>query len=62
MSGWMFLRVKAPRKLEGPPRRSCGEYGCRIFLVGPAIEDGLCKPCRTELTELGGRTGAATPP
>lgn len=46
------------RALEGPPRSSCGECGCRIFLTGPAVGDGLCKPCRTE---LGGRSGAATP-
>jgi hypothetical protein len=31
--------------LEGPPR---GAYGCRIFLTGPALTDGLCKPCRRE--------------
>ena len=31
-----------------------------MFLVGPALQDGLCKLCRTELTELGGRTDAAT--
>lgn len=53
--------LSAPREPEGPPRGSCGECGCRIFLVGPALGDGLCKPCRTELTELRGRTGAATP-
>ncbi|WP_327328709.1 hypothetical protein OG735_41320 (plasmid) [Streptomyces sp. NBC_01210] len=53
--------LPAPRELEGPPRGSCGECGCRIFLTGPALEDGLCKPCRTELTELGGFTGEATP-
>lgn len=43
--------LPAPREPEGPPRGSCGECGCRILLVGPALEDGLCKPCRTELTE-----------
>ncbi|RPK55899.1 hypothetical protein [Streptomyces sp. ADI95-17] len=52
--------LPAPRELEGPPRGSCGECGCRIFLTGPALKDGLCKPCRTELAELGGRPGAAT--
>ncbi|WP_262371322.1 hypothetical protein [Streptomyces sp. WAC01526] len=40
--------VPAQREVEGPPRGSCDECGCRIFLVGPALEDGLCKPCRTE--------------
>ncbi|BCK72709.1 hypothetical protein Srufu_066620 [Streptomyces libani subsp. rufus] len=39
--------VPAQRKVEDPPRGSCGECGCRIFLVGPALEDSLCKPCRT---------------
>ncbi|WP_329182191.1 hypothetical protein OG754_40360 (plasmid) [Streptomyces decoyicus] len=36
------------RELEGPPRGRCGECGCKTFLVGPALTDGLCKPCRTE--------------
>ncbi len=53
--------LPAPRRLEGPPRGSCGECRCRIFLTGPALEDCLCKPCRTELTELGGRTPEVTP-
>ncbi|QEV51230.1 hypothetical protein CP981_05680 [Streptomyces platensis] len=39
--------VPAQRKVEGPPRGSCGECGCRIFLVGAALKDSLCKPCRT---------------
>ncbi|MEV8529277.1 hypothetical protein AB0451_34905 [Streptomyces sp. NPDC052000] len=42
----------APRGLEGPPRGSCGECGCRIFLTGRAIEDGLCKLCREEAADL----------
>ncbi|HET6354871.1 hypothetical protein [Streptomyces sp.] len=46
---------------RAPPRGSCGECGCRIILTGPALEDGFCRLCRTELTELGGRTDAATP-
>ncbi|WP_381789523.1 hypothetical protein [Streptomyces niveus] len=49
--------VPEGRAPEGPPRGSCGECGCRIFLTGPAVEDGLCKPCRTE---MGGHTGATT--
>ncbi|MFJ9472458.1 hypothetical protein ACIRPV_33275 [Streptomyces caniferus] len=46
--GGAAATVPAQREVEGPPRGSCGECGCRIFLVGPALEDGLCKPCRTE--------------
>lgn len=46
------------RAAEGLPRGSCGECGCRIFLIGPAVEDGLCKPCRTERS---GRTSETTP-
>ncbi|WP_326743367.1 hypothetical protein [Streptomyces sp. NBC_01768] len=52
--------LPAPRELEGPLRGSCGECECRIFLTGPALKDGLCKPCRTELAELGGRAGVDT--
>ncbi|MFI1621828.1 hypothetical protein ACH4VT_33445 [Streptomyces lydicus] len=37
------------QRAEGPPRGCCGECGCKIFLVGPALTDGLCKPCRTEV-------------
>ncbi|MEU7967342.1 hypothetical protein AB0D09_28345 [Streptomyces sp. NPDC049097] len=33
-------------ELEGTPRSACGECGCRIFLAGPALTDGLCKPDR----------------
>ncbi|MFI1502614.1 hypothetical protein [Streptomyces platensis] len=44
--------VPAQREVEGPPRGSCGECGCRIFLVGAALKDGLCKPCRTEAAAL----------
>ncbi|MFD5898610.1 hypothetical protein [Streptomyces sp. NPDC060366] len=54
-TGPTMLERRAP---EGPPRGSCGECGCRIFLTGPAVQDGLCKPCRIE---QGGRTVAATP-
>jgi hypothetical protein len=35
---------------EGPPRGSCGECGARIMLIGNALDDGLCKPCRTSGT------------
>ncbi|MFB7552584.1 hypothetical protein [Streptomyces sp. NPDC056154] len=44
--------LPTPRKLEGPPRGSCGECGCRIFLTGRALEDGLCKLCREEAAAL----------
>ncbi|MFJ9855670.1 hypothetical protein [Streptomyces sp. NPDC101150] len=37
-----------PRSTPAPPRGSCGECGCRISLIGPALTDGLCKPCRVE--------------
>ncbi|MFI9080971.1 hypothetical protein ACIGW8_31635 [Streptomyces sioyaensis] len=40
--------VPAQREAEGPPRGYCGECGCKIFLIGAALSDGLCKPCRTE--------------
>lgn len=39
-----------PRELEGPPRSSCGDCGCRIFLTGRALQDGLCRLCREEAT------------
>ncbi|WP_331748285.1 hypothetical protein [Streptomyces sp. NBC_00648] len=42
------------RPPPGPPRGSCGDCGCRIFLVGPACADGLCKPCRTERADRAG--------
>jgi hypothetical protein len=44
--------VPAARAPEGPPRGSCGECGCRIVLVGPALTDGLCKLCREEAAAL----------
>ncbi|MCZ1012651.1 hypothetical protein [Streptomyces lydicus] len=43
--------VPAQRELAGPPRGSCTECGCRIFLVGSALTDGLCKLCRTEAAD-----------
>ncbi|MFE6743885.1 hypothetical protein [Streptomyces tubercidicus] len=60
----------AQHEVEGPPRDSCGECGCKIFLVGPALTDGLCKPCRTEaaaaspaeLTAPAGAAGAVSCP
>ncbi|MCD9146153.1 hypothetical protein LUZ16_29810, partial [Streptomyces albireticuli] len=44
--------LPAPREPEGLPRGSCGECGCRIFLTGRALEDGLCKLCREEAATL----------
>lgn len=55
-------RLPAPRELEGPPRGSCGECECRIFLTGRALEDGLCKLCREETAVLGSAAAAATAP
>ncbi len=48
------VTVPAQREVEGPPRGSCGECRCRIFLVGPALDDGLCKPCRLEAAAAAG--------
>ncbi|MEV4872843.1 hypothetical protein [Streptomyces syringium] len=44
--------LPAPREPEGLPRGSCGECGCRIFLIGRALEDGLCTLCREEAAPL----------
>ncbi|WP_371129701.1 hypothetical protein [Streptomyces sp. TLI_105] len=41
--------VPAQRAVEGPERGTCGECGCRIFMTGRPLDDGLCKPCREEL-------------
>ncbi|GAA1927811.1 hypothetical protein GCM10009753_71880 [Streptantibioticus ferralitis] len=35
----------------GPPRGNC-ECGARIFLVGRALVDGLCRLCRQEAEDL----------
>lgn len=35
-----------PEAPTGPPRGECGECGGRIFIVGPAVQDGLCSECR----------------
>ncbi|MFC7219429.1 hypothetical protein ACFQLX_14800 [Streptomyces polyrhachis] len=37
----------------GPPRGTCHDCGARIMVTGPAVEDGLCKPCREERAETG---------
>ncbi|MGZ2360964.1 hypothetical protein LRE75_30520 [Streptomyces sp. 372A] len=52
----------APREPEGPPRSSCGDCGCRIFLTGRALEDGLCKLCREETAALATSSPAAPEP
>lgn len=54
--------MPAPREPEGPPRSSCGECGCRIFLTGRAIEDGLCRLCREEAAALAASSPAAPEP
>lgn len=43
------------------PRASCTTCGCVIRLVGPALNDGLCKPCRTDGTS-GAAAQAPVPP
>jgi hypothetical protein len=35
--------------LPAPPRSNCRDCGCRINLLGPALRDQLCKPCREQL-------------
>ncbi|MFE7045735.1 hypothetical protein ACFU9X_41940 [Streptomyces atratus] len=44
--------IPVQRVPEGPPRGVCGDCGARIMLTGPALDDGLCKPCRTETAAL----------
>ncbi|MGY0055123.1 hypothetical protein ACWY4P_00785 [Streptomyces sp. LZ34] len=51
--------VPAAREPEGLPRGSCGDCGARIFLTGPALEDGLCKPCREEAATPAASAAAA---
>lgn len=34
---------------DGIPRGDCGECGAKIRLIGKALDDGLCLPCRDEL-------------
>jgi hypothetical protein len=41
--------VPAQWTVEGPERGTCGECGARIFMLGRALDDSLCKPCREEL-------------
>ncbi|MFF7780416.1 hypothetical protein ACFZCG_39135 [Streptomyces tanashiensis] len=41
--------VPVQRAVEGPERGTCGECGARIFMIGHALDDSLCKPCREEL-------------
>ncbi|MFH8485315.1 DUF6083 domain-containing protein [Streptomyces longisporoflavus] len=40
------------REVDERPRSHCGECGAVIFLIGRALEDGLCKLCREEAAEL----------
>lgn len=54
--------LPAPRAPKGPPRGSCGECGCRIFLTGRALEDGLCKLCREEAAALAASSPAVPEP
>ncbi|MEV0322644.1 hypothetical protein ACIBKX_33320 [Streptomyces sp. NPDC050658] len=38
----------APSHVDDRPRGACGGCGARIFLLGQAVADGLCKVCRQE--------------
>ncbi|AJC62122.1 hypothetical protein GZL_p00192 (plasmid) [Streptomyces sp. 769] len=40
--------TRRARELDGTPHGSCDTCGARIRLIGRALEDGLCKPCREE--------------
>ncbi|MGV4982237.1 hypothetical protein ACVB8X_34245 [Streptomyces sp. NRAIS4] len=42
-------RTRHEPAATGAPRGTCGACGCRILLIGPALADALCKPCREEL-------------
>lgn len=58
------IRYPAPmvvREPEGPPRGDCGGCGARVFLVGQAVADGLCRPCRDLVEHSGSATAAAMP-
>ncbi|MGW3177190.1 hypothetical protein [Streptomyces sp. NPDC001153] len=44
------------------PRGNCGACGCRILRLGPALADGLCKPCREELTGFAQSAGGTPLP
>ncbi|MFF1478079.1 hypothetical protein ACFVYD_10965 [Streptomyces sp. NPDC058301] len=46
------LATVAPRQWDDRPRGTCGGCGARIFLMGRALADGLCKLCREELAAL----------
>ncbi|MFJ6069080.1 helix-turn-helix domain-containing protein [Streptomyces tendae] len=50
------LTTPATKAPEGPPdgipRSKCDECGANIRLVGKALEDGLCLPCRKELAAV----------
>ena len=37
---------------DGIPRSNCGECGARIRLIGQALNDGLCLPCREEMASV----------
>ncbi|MFK4070533.1 hypothetical protein [Streptomyces sp. NPDC029674] len=50
--------VPAQRGPQGPPRGSCGGCGARILVVGRALEDSLCKPCREEAVALAAPSSA----
>ncbi|MFF7705353.1 hypothetical protein [Streptomyces lydicus] len=52
------VTVPAQREVQGPPRGSCDECGCRILVIGPALDDGLCKPCRLEAAAAAGERPA----
>ncbi|HSA51385.1 MAG TPA: hypothetical protein VLH10_14930 [Yinghuangia sp.] len=51
-----------PQQPAGPRRGDCADCGGRIFLVGPAMADGLCRACREERDDTAKAPKVATPP
>jgi hypothetical protein len=46
------------QEVDERPRSRCGDCGAVIFLLGRALEDGLCRLCREEAAELAAETKA----
>ncbi|WP_242434246.1 hypothetical protein [Streptomyces sp. CB01580] len=45
-------QVPVQQTPEGPPCGACGECGVWIYMIGHALTDGLCKPCREDFRPL----------